>query len=168
MSIRSCARGRQHAPGTQSGQPAGPGLVEILTNCPPDHLDHDTCPCRELGRAKPCTALLQFCLSQGVLSPAPALTSTVRLPGVVLPSEGDVIEFSTLQLSEVLGAGRAVLRPHSQRSARWREQPALSARRAGAATGLPAATNTSPSRRWTPALTTGHCYSMAGASFLQS
>lgn len=42
------------------------------------------------------------------------LTSTVRLPGVVLPSEGDVIEFGTLQLSKVLGARRAVLRPHSQ------------------------------------------------------
>jgi len=125
MPIRSHARGRQHTPGTQSGQPAGPGLAEMVTNCPPDHSDHETCPCREWGRAKRCTALLQICPSPGMLSPALVLTSTVRLPGVVLPSEGDVIEFGTLQLSEVLGAWRAVLWPHSQQSARWWDLPSL-------------------------------------------
>lgn len=41
--------------------------------------------------------------------PAP-LTSPVRLPRVVFSSEGNVIELGALQLAEVLGTRRAVLR----------------------------------------------------------
>lgn len=37
----------------QPQQPAGPRLAELVTTCPADHLDHETCSCRERGEQSP-------------------------------------------------------------------------------------------------------------------
>lgn len=89
---------------------AGPVLKEMVTYCPLEDLDHGTCPGRGGGPKAPHgSAPALGCSKQH------SLTSPICLPGVILPSERDIIKLSTLQLSKVLGPWWAVLQPQTER-----------------------------------------------------
>lgn len=94
---------------TCSTQLAGPVLKEMVTHCPPEDLSWKRWGTQSTAWLCSSPAAGKGCSKEH------SLTSSVCLPGVVLPSEGDIIKLSALQLSEVLGPWWAVLQPQTER-----------------------------------------------------